>query len=131
MSATIPNADSGGAVYGFTKPDCQRISAGVKRLEGAILRGRGIAPLRGRWPVATSSDLIPALLTANLASGSYSSPTSATATTLQLNGAGPGQTSTGGTTITVYNTLNGSLSSGKNVWVKYWNGFFYVIQGSC
>jgi hypothetical protein len=77
--------------------------------------------------------LVPAELTATLATGTKSSPTSAAATLLVPTGTGAALTTTGGTSITVYNTMkmSSSLTSGMQIQVYIFNGLYYLHQSEC
>jgi hypothetical protein len=90
----------------------------------------------GSPPTITASPpgaLLPAQLTATLATGTKASPTSAAATLLVSTGTGAALTTTGGAAITVYNTmkLSASLTSGMQIQVYTFNGLYYLNQVEC
>lgn len=78
--------------------------------------------------------LIPAQLTASLATGTIASPTSATMTLLALSSGGPALSTTAGITgFTVYNfwPLSSTIASGTNILVFRWAGYYYLAQVGC
>lgn len=80
------------------------------------------------------SVVIPAQLTASLATGTIASPTSATVTLLGLTGTVAALTVSGGTTgLTVYNTwaLSSTLASGTNIFMTSYAGRYYLLQAAC
>jgi hypothetical protein len=66
---------------------------------------------------------------AGMATGSRSSPTSATVTILVASSGGPGLTSSGGSTVTAYNlSSTTAVGASKTVEIIYVLGAWYVVQ---
>jgi hypothetical protein len=104
------------------------------------MRGAGLVDVDGADGTSpptivgyAASGLVPAQLTASLATGTIASPTSAAATLLVSTGSGAALTATGGSSITVNNTLplTSPLASGTQVWVTVLNGLWYLMQAGC
>lgn len=106
------------------------------------LRGDGVINVNGADEVGGGAPrltfhpedaLLPAQLTASLATGTIASPTSAAATLLVSTGTGAALTTTGGSSVTVYNTwtLTASLASGTQILVYINGGLYYLAQAAC
>ncbi len=129
-SETIPQASDNGGAWGFSKKDAARIARIVKRVEAQYYNTE---PARSKYPIGSGGGtLFPAKLTAALTVGTLGAPTSATADRWIQSPPGVGfVVDPHSPSITVYNTYNTAVPSGKTVWCTIIGGNFYVIQADC
>jgi hypothetical protein len=78
-----------------------------------------------------ADELVPVQLTSALAAGSIGTPGSATCNVLLDQSTGPGFTSTGAATETIYNCYATAIASGKYGWGKYRGGTLYAVVFDC
>lgn len=129
-SESIPDANDNGLGFGFSGSDVKRISEVVKRVEAQY---RNVPMQRGRYPIGGAAAVLVPLQTGSggIAAGSIGSPSSATVTKLVAKNPGPGFTTTGGTTVTMYSTFGTGFTGVKFCWGQYRDGFLYLAIGDC
>ena len=77
-------------------------------------------------------ELVPILTpSGGLTAGSYASPTSGTATLLIEYEGGPGFTSSGANTATVYNSYTTAVGGSKFGWAKWRGPYLYIVVWDC
>lgn len=122
-----------GAVYGFPKADCVRISEAVRRVEKTYKNPATSANARPKYPVFAPNGLIPAKATAGFTAGSVSSPSSASVTFYVPAASGHGfDLATGdGASVTAYNHYTGTVAANALVWISLFNGEWRVVAANC
>lgn len=105
----------------------------IKRLGGLRL-GAGLMGRQGpHGPIISANPedgCYPAVLSGDMASGTFASPASANAALYIFDGTAYVDA---GLTIKVYSgyTLSSSISSGKVIWVARHNGFWHLLTANC
>jgi hypothetical protein len=76
-------------------------------------------------------ELVPVVFDSGITAGSYTAPSTATATLLIESGDGPAFTETGANTVTVQNVYTTAVGTGKVGWCKWRGPYLYLIVGDC
>lgn len=115
---------------------CERKLAGILQSLASILQRlsadeQQLAQISGRLGFGGSGGDLAAILTANLAAGTYGTPTTAAGTLLVPSGTG--WTSTGGASITIYNPYATAITvtGSKFCWVQLVGSNYYLKVADC
>lgn len=113
-----------GPPLGYYREDTHRIARAVRQYEATAVNAPGLSP---RTPVINGGP-IPAYTSGSIAAGSKTSPTSGSVT---LAVPGTGNALADGSTVTMWNYSTRALTTGKLVFLTYFNGRYVFLVGDC
>lgn len=116
-------------VYGFPPAQAARVASAVKRVEKTYVNPK---PSRRRYPVVTGGgNLVRIWMPTGISGGTFGSPASKADVIIAVRSVN-GWTTSGGTTITLYNCDTTAVTGAKAGWARdRGDGTYELVIGDC